>query len=176
MKKPPQRMTEMNLDSAALFYLSRYASSSGNLRRVLAQKIRRSAAFYGDDPAVLLGRLDPLVAKYLGSGAIDDSLYAEAQTRKLRRRGGSGRAIQQRLAAKGVPSDAIAVAALGLADAADDREAALRLARRRRLGPFRGAERAEHRLRDLAALGRAGFAYPLAVEIIDADPEQDPAA
>jgi regulatory protein len=44
------------------------------------------------------------------------------------------------------------------------------LARRRRLGPFRKAEaRAEHRLRDLAAMARAGFAYALAEKVIDAE-------
>ena len=39
--KPPTRMTETSLANAALFYLSRYASSSGNLRRVLMRKVAR---------------------------------------------------------------------------------------------------------------------------------------
>ena len=51
--KPPTRMTETSLANAALFYLSRYASSSGNLRRVLMRKVARSAAYHGDDPAAL---------------------------------------------------------------------------------------------------------------------------
>ena len=47
-------------------------------------------------------------------------------------------------------------------------QAALALARRRRLGPFRpAADRAEHRTRDLAALARAGFNYDLARKVID---------
>jgi regulatory protein len=169
--KPPQRMTEQSLASAALTYLSRYASSSGNLRSMLARKVRRSAAHYGDDPAPLLAQLDGLVAGYAASGAIDDRLYSEAQIRKLRRRGGSGRAITQRLAAKGVPSDVIAENAPALAQELDDRAAALLFAKRRRLGPFRNDGRAEHRLRDLAALGRAGFGYAAAAAVIDADPE-----
>jgi regulatory protein len=43
------------------------------------------------------------------------------------------------------------------------------LARRRRLGPFRTAARAQHRLRDLAAMARAGFAYDLAKKVIDSE-------
>ena len=47
--------------------------------------------------------------------------------------------------------------------------AAVNLARRRRLGPFRRAgERAAMRGKDLAALARAGFSYPIAKRILDA--------
>src|ERR1700744_6103939 len=77
--KPPSRMTETSLANAALFYLSRYASSSGNLRRVLMHKVARSAAHYGDDPAALKPAVEALVAKHAGSGAINDTLYAESQ-------------------------------------------------------------------------------------------------
>ena len=38
-------------------------------------------------------------------------------------------------------------------------QAAVALARRRRLGPFRQKERKEHRDRDLAAMARGGFEY-----------------
>ena len=48
-------------------------------------------------------------------------------------------------------------------------DAAWRLARRRRFGPYRGDNRAERRDRDLAAMGRAGFGYGIAKTIIDAD-------
>ncbi|HEY9537533.1 MAG TPA: hypothetical protein VIS03_08050, partial [Kiloniellaceae bacterium] len=65
-----------------------------------------------------------------------------------------------------------------LQDSSDvELRAALRYARRRRLGPFRlesgPDDRAERRERDLAALGRRGFDYETARRIIDSD---DPAA
>jgi regulatory protein len=168
-------MTETALGAAALAYLGRYASSSGNLRRVLIRKVRRSAAYYGDDAGPLLQLVESLVARYAQSGAIDDQLYSETQIRKLRQRGGSGRAIKQRLAAKGVPTEIIAEASISLSQESDDRDAALLFAKRRRLGPFRAAGRAEHRTKDLAALGRAGFGYAIAAAIIDAgaDPSDD---
>ena len=47
--------------------------------------------------------------------------------------------------------------------------AAVNLARRRRLGPFRRAEeRAAFRGKDLAAFARAGFSYATAKRVLDA--------
>jgi regulatory protein len=47
--------------------------------------------------------------------------------------------------------------------------AAVALARRRRLGPFRPAkDRKDRRIRDLAAMARSGFAYDVAKKVIDA--------
>jgi regulatory protein len=60
------------------------------------------------------------------------------------------------------------------------RAAAVRYAKRRGLGPFRDPDRrAERRDRDLRALVRQGFPFPLARRIIDADqidPRDDPLA
>lgn len=168
--RPPTRMTATSLENAALFYLSRYASSSGNLRRVLMRKIARSAAYHGDDPAALKPAVEALIARHCGTGAVNDALYAESQTRALRRRGGSTRAIVQKLNAKGVPAEIVAETAATLAEEGDgDLDAAYRFARRRRLGPFRSGSRAENRQRDMAALGRAGFEYQVAATIVDAE-------
>jgi regulatory protein len=166
--RPPARMSEDTLADAAVTYLSRYASSTGNLRRVLTRKVRLSAAYHGDDPEPLLAFVETLVSRHAAAGAVDDRQYAASQTRKLRRRGASTRILLQHLGAKGVPRDVIAEAADSAASRADDGPAAVRFARRRRLGPFRAADRPEHRLFDLAAMGRAGFGYALAVSVIDA--------
>jgi regulatory protein len=47
-------------------------------------------------------------------------------------------------------------------------KAAVALAQRRRLGPFREKDRAGKRDRDLAVMARAGFDYDLARKVIDA--------
>ena len=54
-------------------------------------------------------------------------------------------------------------------------EAALRYARRRRLGPYRVDREiaTENRQRDLASLGRAGFSYDTARRVVDADDPED---
>jgi len=165
-------MTEAKLAEAAVFYLSRYASSSGNLRQVLRRKLKRSAEFYEDDPSALLPVIETIVARHTATGAIDDSAYAESQVRKLRRRGGSARIIGQRLMAKGVPGEIIAESASTPDAIVEDRAAAMVFARRRRLGPFRTGPRTEYRQKDLAAMGRAGFDYAVAAMVIDAtDPD-----
>ena len=49
--------------------------------------------------------------------------------------------------------------------------AAFKLARKRRLGPFREPDsdaRAERREKDLATLARAGFSFDVAQQVIDA--------
>jgi regulatory protein len=166
--RPPARMSEAALAEAAVFYLSRYASSSGNLRQVLRRKLVRSARHYGDDPEPLMAAIDALVARHVANGAVNDANFAETQIRKLRRRGGSGRAILQRLAAKGVPADVIAETGAASGGGVEDIGAAIQLARRRRLGPFRDSRREDHRQRDMAILGRAGFDYATAAKIVDA--------
>jgi regulatory protein len=165
---PPARMTEANLAEAAASYLARYASSSGNLRRVLVRKVKRSAAHYGDAEGPLLAGIEAIVRRFLANGAVDDRHYAQNQIQKLRGRGASARKIAERLMLKGVPRETIEETSDGPASVAGDLEAALRYARRRRLGPFRAADRDLHRQRDLAALGRAGFDYTVSATLIDA--------
>jgi regulatory protein len=161
-------MSREALESSAVAYLARFSTSAGNLRRVLARKILRSARHYGDDPAPLMAAVDAIVARFVAQGAIDDAHYAGVQLRALRRRGGSSQAIRGRLAAKGLDSSTIDAALSEHEPAAADLAAAVILARRRRLGPFRTTGRAENRQRDLAVLGRAGFDYQTAAQVIDA--------
>jgi regulatory protein len=161
-------MTPASLAEAALLYLSRYATSSGNLRRVLSRKVARSAAFYGDDAAALSAVIEDLVEHHARTGAVNDVLYAESQVRKQRQRGRSARMIVQSLGAKGVPAGIVEEAVETLREEEGDLVAAVRFAKRKRLGPFRAAERALNRQRDLGALGRAGFDYHLAAKVVDA--------
>ena len=95
-----------------------------------------------------------------------------ARALSLGRAGRSRRAIADRLRAKGVAPAAIEAALAGLDEERPegDRAAAIALARRRRLGPFRApAQRVERRQRDIAALARAGFALALARRVIEAE-------
>ena len=48
-KRNPRKVTPKYLDNAALYYLSRYATSAENLRRVMMRKIHRSANHHGTD-------------------------------------------------------------------------------------------------------------------------------
>src|SRR5699024_3439409 len=87
--------------------------------------------------------------------------------------GASAAGVRAKLAAKGINRD-LADQALEVAaeEEGGDAEltAAIVFARRRRLGPWRlPDQRADRRLRDLAALGRQGFSGTLARKVIDAE-------
>src|SRR5690606_18189362 len=139
----------------------RFASSAANLKRVLMRRVERSARAHGTDRAEGAALVEALVARFERAGLVDDKVYAEGRAAALLRRGAAPRAIRAALRAKGVAGDVID-AALATLDGDGDPEirAAVALARRRRLGPYRPAEaRRERRDRDLAAMARAGFGY-----------------
>lgn len=169
--KPPRKATPEYLERAALFYLERYASSAGNLRRVLLRKVERSARAHDTDREEGAQAVDALIQRMLRAGLLDDQAYAQARAVTLHRAGQGVQAIRARLIAKGVDEDTIETALERLHDEAADPElaAALRYARRRRLGPYRREGRADNRQRDLAALARKGFALDLARRLVDTD-------
>jgi len=173
IRKPPRKVTTAYLQRAAMSYLERYASSAENLRRVLRRKVDKRCRLRGEDPVEFHEMIDEVVAKSLKIGLIDDTRYAEARVATLRRRGGSARAIQAKLSAKGVDRGTIAAALEG--EEGDEEQAARAFARRRKLGPFRPGERAPYRDKDLAAMARAGFRFDVARTIIEGERDENEA-
>ncbi|MCW5698248.1 MAG: RecX family transcriptional regulator [Rhodospirillales bacterium] len=174
--RKPRKITAQSLENAALFYVQRFATSAENLRRVLMRRVERSARVHDTDREEGAAIVDGLIDRYRRSGLLDDGGYAEARVGTLHRRGVPTQGIRTRLRQKGVGEDHIETALSKLADEVDDTDlaAAVNLARRRRLGPFRPpAQRADMRDRDLASLGRAGFSWDLARRIVDAESVDD---
>ena len=96
---------------------------------------------------------------------MNDERFAENLSGRLKARGGSRRAIVQKLRQRGITSG-VAEASVPRSPAAE-LEAARAFVRRRRLGPYRPeAERLENRRRDLAALARTGFDHETAVRAL----------
>ena len=110
---------------------------------------------------------------------IDDKAFAQTKARSLHRRGSSTKLTRQKLQHAGVDRETLDRAMAGLDEElhVDPRRreltAAIALARRRKLGPFRAdKDRKDRRTRDLAAMARGGFDFRLAKKVIDAvDPE-----
>jgi regulatory protein len=170
-RRAPAKVSARSLENAALHYLERFSTSSEGLRRVLLRRVQRSAHFHGTDAAEASGWVDAVIEKMQAKGFLNDRLFAEGRTRTLLAQGVPLRAIRMRLREKGVVDDIAAdVLALVAEDNGDvDVAAAVALAKRRRLGPFRaGAERPARRDKDLAALARAGFGYDVARRVVDA--------
>lgn len=170
MVKAPSKISPSYLENAALHYLERFSSSSANLRRVLMRKVDRSLAHWGGERPAAADQVEAVIAKLTRLGYVDDAAYAEMKTRALHRQGKAGRVIRATLAAKGVGADMAAAAWTDLAEETvePDLAAAIRLARKRRLGPFRMQDRAEMRQKDLAALARAGFDFDTCRKVIEA--------
>ncbi|MGP1394440.1 MAG: regulatory protein RecX [Inquilinaceae bacterium] len=170
-RRGPRRVTPDSLRNVALFYLQRYASSAENLRQVLMRRVEASARIHDTDRDEGAAAVADIVRRFTASGLLDDARYAQAQTASLARRGRSSRLIRATLTDKGVAAGLIddALAALAEEQGDPDLAAAMALARRRRLGPYRdAAARAERRDRDLAALARGGFSFAVARRVIDA--------
>lgn len=166
-------LKKSSLENAALYYLERHASSVEGLRRVLARRVERAAREQLCDREQAAAWVEDIVARFAGSGLVDDRVFAEGKVASRRRRGESAIRIRLALRQKGVDAEVIDGALAG--QDGDDRagaelEAAWRLARRRRLGPYRAAaDREPARARDLAALARAGFDFATARAVVDAD-------
>ncbi|MCA0341566.1 MAG: RecX family transcriptional regulator, partial [Proteobacteria bacterium] len=134
-----------------------------------------------------------VVAVLVAARLVCDRAFACARALRLHGRGASPRLIAAHLEARGIGPDLVAEAMAGLAadlgaageggaDAGAGAghtgrgssgevafRAAVNLARRRRLGPFRPAhQRAAMRQKDLAAFARAGFSYAIAKRLLAA--------
>jgi regulatory protein len=174
LKRPARPITATYLQKAAMAYLERYPSTAEGLRRVLDRRVRKAkmaeAPVVVDVERVIAG----IVARFVAAGVIDDKAFAQTKARSLHRRGTSSRLTLQKLKLAGIDSETLDEAMAGLDQELDtdprrrEWRAAVTLARRRRLGPFRQKERKEHRNRDLAAMARGGFDYALARKVIDA--------
>lgn len=172
-RKLPRKVTPRSLENAALHYLERFATSSENLRRVLARRVDKSCYHHKEiDREEALGWVADLIERYQRSGLLNDKAYAEARVAGLNRRGTATRMIRLKLMEKGVGEDDIHDAFEALHQDSDDPElaAALNLARKRRIGPYRvTGDREGRREKDLAAMARSGFSYDMALKVIDAD-------
>ena len=175
----PAVPTPASLNEAALSYLARFAATEAGLRAVLNRRIERWARATADERDSIATQTESLTqearqiaARLVASGLIDDAAYAQSRATGLLRAGRSRRAVTARLAAKGVSGD-LARAALP-EDPDAELDAALVLARKRRIGPFRRGEAPDPagKRRELAMLARAGFPQPIAARALAMEAEE----
>lgn len=163
-RRPPKPLDPKTLETFALRYVERFATTEGKLIDYLTRKLRERG-WVGEgppDPRGLAGRMVEL-------GYIDDRAYAEAKAASLARRGMGARRVAQALHAARVGAEDHEAIAPQVAEAA--REAALAFARRRRIGPFGDGE-ADRAVREkqFAAMMRAGHPTNLSRRIVSAAP------
>ena len=156
------------LNELALTYVAKFATTRAKLTAYLNRKVRERGWDGVDEPPI-----ERIVTRFAETGLVDDASYALSKSRSLSDRGyGTGR-VRQALRAAGVEDeDAAGAKELAEESAAD---AALRFARRRRIGPFADSmpERKE-REKALAAMVRAGHGFELSRAVVDCEPGVPP--
>jgi len=165
-QRPP--LDAEGLERLALFYAGRFATTRAKLGDYLRRKLReRGWAGPGDAP------VEALVERFAGLGYVDDAAFARAKTGALLRRGYGTRRVTQALKAAGIEEGDMAPAREEAESGA--MEAALRFARRRRIGPYAEAPLdRDQRQKAAAAMLRAGHGLDLVRRILDASPGDVP--
>lgn len=168
VRRPRPPLTPASLEELALAYVGRFATTRAKLARYLRTKLRERGWDGLEEPPV-----DAVVERCARNGFVDDAAYALSKARSLTGRGyGTGR-VRQSLRAAGIADDD-ARPARKLADE-EAVEAALRLARRKRIGPF-CAQAMDRPAREkaLAAMVRAGHPFGLAKAILALEAGAEP--
>jgi len=169
-KRRKQRVNPQSIERWAARHLDRYSSSAANLRQVLLRRVQRVEHAQEESFPEAPGWIDAAVETLKARGYLDDRKYARNIALRMRERGVSARRIESQLSSKGVPFEVAREAVAEVSGAFGELDAAVKYARRRRLGAFRvdPDARAERRDRDLAALGRSGFSFDIALAIVEA--------
>ncbi len=163
-RRPPAALDAAKLGELAVHYVGRFATSRSKLVDYLRRKLRERG-WAGEQEPDLVAIADRLA----GLGYVDDAAFAVSKARGLSSRGFGARRVGQALHAAGI-SEEDGRGARDLA-ATERVEAAVRMARRRRVGPF-STGKADPGQRDkaLAAMLRAGHGFALSRALVDLSP------
>lgn len=166
-RREPTPLDTGRLDELALTYVGRFATTRAKLGSYLARKIRERG-WAGERPA----EVEAVVERLARLGYVDDAQYALSKARSLTSRGFGPRRVSQSLHAAGIGEEDGAAARTLAGD--ESVEAALRYARRRRIGPFaaEAPDRQGHE-RALAAMIRAGHGFGVSKAILSLGPGED---
>lgn len=162
--RPRPPLTSQKLEELALHYVGRFATSRSKFVAYLNRKVRERGWSGEARPD-----FDGVAERLCRLGYVDDAAFAVSKARALTGRGYGARRVGQALHAAGI-SEEDGSDARDFADA-ERVDAAIKLARRRRFGPFasdlldpKGREKA------IAAMIRAGHGFALSRAIVEMAP------
>lgn len=169
-KRPAKKITPQRLKNIGLYYLKRFESSVENLRSVLQKRVNQYAKENPEfNKKEAYQWVENVLAEFEKLHYLDDERFTEIKVRHYLAVGKPARYIQNKLREKGIANAQID-------EMLDDfgynpQEMALKLAKRKKIGPFRPNEEARklNRQKDMAALIRAGFDYDVVSEIMGMD-------
>lgn len=162
-----RKITPQRLKNIALYYLKRFESSVANLRSVLQRRVNDYAYQNKEfDRGEAYQWIEDILADFQRYGYLNDSRYAEIKIKDYMSEGKSVRYIKGKMREKGIDEEILS--ALLEDQEYDEFEAALKLAKKKHIGPFRKDEEArfENRQKDMGTLVRAGFSYDVVQRVV----------
>lgn len=169
-----RKITPQRLKNIALYYLKRFESSVENLRSVLRKRVNDYAYQNPEfNKHEAYTWIEEILTQFEGYGYLNDERYAEIKIRDYLAAGKSARYIKGKMQLKGIKEDV--VEQLLTEQAYDPYALALKLAKKKKIGPFRADEesRRENRQKDLRALVSAGFDYGIAQQVLGIEFDED---
>ena len=171
-KKPLRKITKVRIKNIALYYLKRFDSSVENLRQVLRRRVNDYVYYNPDfDKEQGYAWIEEVLHEFEGYGYLNDERYAEIKVRGYLSAGKSERYILGKMREKGILEDLVEKL-LGEQEY-DVFEMAMRLAKKKKIGPFRvTGDRKEFWQKDAAKLVTAGFEYEVVKQVLGYEGEE----
>ncbi len=172
-RRPQKKITPQRLKNIGLYYLKRFESSVENLRGVLHRRVDLYARENPEwNKAEAYQWIEDILAEFEKLHYLDDSRYTEIKVRSYLNAGKPERYIRQKMRLKGISEQQID--AVLQEQEYNPLEMALKLAKRKKIGPYRPAElRREFRQKDMGTLIRAGFDYDTVCEVLNISTDMD---
>ncbi len=163
-----------NLKDLAYSYLEKYSPSKQQLKVYLLKKYLTKIKGGKSKKEVSL-IIDQIVMNLEKNKLLSDEMYSDSKARMFLRRGYSLNKINQSLRSKGVEEKFIkqSIEKIKENQIEPDFVAALKLCKRRRIGPLRPENNRElFYKKDMGILARGGFSFELSKRVLDLDTEE----
>ena len=158
-----------NLRDLAYSYLEKYSPSKQQLKVYLLKKYLTKIKDKKKKKEVTL-IIDEIISKLEKNKILNDEMYSDSKARMFLRRGYSLNRINQSLRNKGIDSKFIkqSIDKIKEDEIEPDFVSALRLCKRRRIGPLRPEDNRElFYKKDMGILARGGFTFELSKRVLD---------
>ncbi len=163
-----------NLKDLAYAYLEKYSPSKQQLKVYLLKKYLTKIKGTKSKKEVT-SIIDDIIFNLEKNRVLNDEMYSDSKARMFLRRGYSLNKINQSLRNKGIDIKFIkqSLDKIKEDEIEPDFVSALKLCKRRRIGPLRpGANRELFYKKDMGILARGGFSFELSKRVLDLDSEE----
>ena len=160
-----------NLKDLAYSYLEKYSPSKQQLKVYLLKKYLTKIKGTKSKKEVT-SIIDEIISNLEKNKFLNDEMYADSKARMFLRRGYSLNKINQSLRNKGIQDEYIkkSIDKIKENEIEPDFVSALKLCKRRRIGPLRPESNRElFYKKDMGILARGGFSFDLSKRVLDLD-------